>query len=75
MTTTANKQELKNRFEAKRKRLEARLAELKADSAQKRSESAEETQKKLDELNNAVKDGWDNLSDAAAERINKMLRD
>ena len=75
MTSTANKQELKNRVEAKRKHLEAKLAEFKADAAQNQSESSKKTQEKLDELNEAVKDGWDDLSDAAAERINKVLRD
>ncbi len=38
MTSTANKQELKNRVEAKRKHLEAKLAEFKADAVRMATE-------------------------------------
>jgi hypothetical protein len=69
------KTELKARAEAKRKHLEGRLAELKANAAKSGSETVEGIESKLDQINEAAKEGWDNLSDSTAEKLNSMLRD
>lgn len=73
--TTANKEELKHRVDARRKQLESRISELKADATRSGSTAMKETKQKLEELNSAAKDGWDNLTDAAAEKINGLLQD
>lgn len=67
------KEILKDRVEAKRKELEARLSELKADTREGSSEKIKEVREALDDLGAAAKEGWDNLSELAAKRINEIL--
>jgi len=69
------KKELKHRVEAKRKDLEANIAKLKADASGSGSDALDASRRKLSDLNDAVKDGWDNMSNAAAEKVNALLRD
>jgi len=68
-------EELKDRVEAKRKRIEAQIHELKADGREETRKQADELQHKLHEVTDAVKDGYDNLTNAAAEKINQWLKD
>lgn len=72
MTTKTS--ELRHRVEAKRKELEASLERAKADAAGKTSETVERIQRELNELNDRLKDGWDNLSEAAADQLNEWLK-
>lgn len=65
--------ELRHRVEAKRKRLEARLEDAKADVAQKKRMTADSIRGKLDELDQHLRDGWEDLSDAAIGKINAWL--
>ena len=67
--------ELKDRIEAKKKRIEAQISELKADT---RSTSRDQSQKlpsKPEALDKSLKDGWDDLSDAVAGKLNDWLKD
>lgn len=69
------KQELKHRVEAKRKELEADIAKLKADASESGSDALNASRQKLNELNDTAKDGWENMSNATAEKLNDILRD
>ena len=71
----SDKKELKDRVEAKRKRLEARISELKADTRAEAREESGKLQRKLEEIKDATSEGWDDLSDKAAARLNKLLKD
>jgi len=75
MATTTQKEELRQRVEAKRKRLEAKLSEAKADASESSRKSQAWAQKKLDALNESLRDGWDNLSEGAVEKLNEWLKD
>lgn len=66
--------ELRTRVKAKRKELEARLYELEADGRAAANEGAQHARQKLDELNQLLRDGWDNLSQSAASRLNEWLK-
>lgn len=66
--------ELRHRVEARKKELEANLERAKADAQGEVSETVERIQHKLNELNDHLKEGWDNLSDAVADRLNEWLK-
>lgn len=68
------KDELKNRVQAKQRELEARYLELKADAQERTREERARVKRKLDELQESVKDGWDNLSDRVAAKLNDWLK-
>lgn len=65
--------QLKDRVAARRKELEAKLHTLRADTRQKASEEATEIEAKLEQMKEAVKDGWDRLSEASSKKLNKLL--
>jgi len=67
--------ELKDRVEAKKLRLQAKISELKADTRGTSREEAQKLQSKLDALTDGVKDGWDNITDAVAGKLNDWLKD
>jgi len=69
----SNTEELKNRIKAKQHELEARFEELKADSRAEARKERDRVQSKLNELQEAIKDGWDNLSDRVSTRLNDWL--
>ncbi len=75
MGFTSNKEELKHRFESKRKELEAEIERLKADSSKQARESSDQLSDKLAKLQDAVKGGWDDLTEEAASKINALLED
>ena len=66
--------ELRHRVEAKKKELEASLERAKADAQGEVSEAVERIQLKLNELNDYLREGWDNLSEAVADRLNEWLK-
>ena len=70
----SQKEELKDRIVAKRKRLEAQLSELKADARSASREQANRLQSQLDELNESLKGGWENLTESVARRLNDWLK-
>jgi len=65
--------ELRSRIEARRKRLEADLLEAKANAQAAGKEAVDQLKAKIAELDDALKDGWENLSDQVSERLNKWL--
>ena len=67
------KERLKDRVEVTQKKLQARLAELKADTRDDMIKEREELKKKLSELQTAISDGWNNMSESAAKKINDWL--
>lgn len=68
-----HKDELRNRVEAKQRELQARYLELKADTQERAREERDRVKRKLDELQEAVKGGWDTLSDRVAAKLNDWL--
>ncbi len=72
---SASKEELRLRAEAKKKELESRLAEMKADATAAKDDAVKDTQDRLDAIRDAASEGWDNLTDDAAEKINRLLAD
>lgn len=67
--------ELKNRVEAKKLSLQAKIKELQADTQAASREEAQKLQSKLDALTESIKDGWDNVTDAVAGKLNDWLKD
>ena len=66
--------ELKARIEAKKKELEQNVAQLKADAHGAKNDQIEEMEARLKELNQLIKDGWDNISEAAVVKLNAWLK-
>ncbi|MDY7108535.1 MAG: hypothetical protein SYC29_07840 [Planctomycetota bacterium] len=75
MTTSPEIDELRHRVEAKRKMLEARLEEAKADAAGATNDTMRSLRAKLRELDEQIGDGWDSLTEEAAARLNRWLRE
>jgi predicted trehalose synthase len=71
----SQKDELKDRVEAKKKRLEAQISELKADARSTSREESARLQSKLDALGDSLKEGWDDLSETVAAKLNGWLKD
>jgi hypothetical protein len=71
----SQKDELKNRVEAKKLKLQAKIKELKADASSASRDEADKLQVKLDGLSESVKDGWDDLTDAISGKLNQWLKD
>lgn len=76
----SEKDELMKRFEAERKNLEARIAELEAEAEDKKDEAkttlksaTDQLQEKLNDLRSTVAEGWDNLTEEGAKRLNALL--
>lgn len=66
-------EELKDRVEAKKHKLLAKYNELKADTRKEAGEARNRVKARLDEIEESVKTGWDNMSDAAKTRLNQLL--
>jgi gas vesicle protein len=73
--TSDPRTELKHRVEARRAALESRLHELAAESSATAKDTSKQISERLDSLKKEISDGWDDLGDAAAERLNHWLRD
>ncbi len=74
------KQELKKRFEAKQKNLEAQIAEIEATAEAKKNDAsttvqstADQLREKLKNLKTAAAEGWDNITEEGAKRLNALL--
>jgi hypothetical protein len=65
--------ELKDRIQARKHSMQAKLAELKADSREEARKTSAKIKKSLDELEDSVKDGWDNISDSVRTKLNSWL--
>ena len=71
MITTAD--ELKDRVEARRHQLMAKLSELKADTRHEAGEARDKIKQGLSDLEDTLRDGWDNVSDAVRTKLNGWL--
>jgi hypothetical protein len=60
--------------EAKQKEIEQKLAQAKADAHGAKNDQIEKWESKLNELRDTLKDGWDNLSEQAAARLNDWMQ-
>ena len=67
--------ELKDRVEAKKLSLQAKIKELQADARSTSREEAQNLQSRLDALADSVKDGWDDMTEAVAGKLNDWLKD
>jgi hypothetical protein len=67
------KEELKDRVNVRKHELLAQLSALKADVRHEATEARENISARLQELEDMVRDGWDNLSDAAKGKIDRWL--
>lgn len=65
--------ELKDRVEARKHELLAKYNELKADTRREAGEVRTRLKKQLDELEDAVKDGWTNMTEAIKSKLNDWL--
>lgn len=74
MGFTSNKEELKHRVESKRKEFEAELERLKADSSADARDAQSSLEDKLGQIQDTLKDGWDNLTEDAAGKLNDLLK-
>jgi len=70
----SEKDELQSRVEAKRKRLEARAKELRADVGASAREEKGKIDQELTRLRAALEEGWENLTEGAAKKLNEWLR-
>jgi chromosome segregation ATPase len=68
-------QELKLRVEAKKKQLEAQIAKFKADSVSDANEKLEKLQQRLNSLEGDLKNGWENVTETVAGKLNRWLSD
>ncbi len=65
--------ELKDRVTAKQKLLESRLAELRADARSKGREEGDRLEAELVSVRDAIKDGWDKVTEEVAAKLNQWL--
>jgi hypothetical protein len=65
--------ELKDRVQARKHAMQAKYDELKADGRSEARSTRDKLKKSLDELEDSVKDGWDNMSDAVRTKLNSWL--
>jgi len=75
MSLTSHKEELKERVKAKKTKLQHRLEFIRAQAYDKKNEEAEKIEKSLNDLNENLKDGWDNLTEQAASKLNDWLKE
>ncbi len=69
------KQELKARVTAKKMELEARLVTLRADAGAAAREERAKIESKLSELKSSMVDGWNDLTEDVASKLNGWLTD
>jgi len=70
---TTQTQELKHRVEARKKELQSKLERMKADAAGSSDDAKKDVERRLAELDQTLRDGFDNLTDQAVAKINALL--
>jgi hypothetical protein len=75
MIDVSQREELKSRVLEKKMMLEAKLEEAKADAKQVARVGAEQIEARLRDLERTVKDGWENVTEEVAARLNEWLKD
>ncbi|MBD3257419.1 hypothetical protein GF377_03220 [candidate division GN15 bacterium] len=71
---TDRKEELKHRVMARKHELQEKLELVKAEAHGTANDETERLKSKLQQLDDIVKNGWDNLSESAAEKLNAWLK-
>jgi hypothetical protein len=74
MTVVNRTEELKHRVLAKKAELQKQLELIKAEAHGSKTDEVERIEKKLTDLNDSLKEGWDNLSEQAVKRLNDWLK-
>lgn len=74
MAQSMDTKELKHRVRAKQKELEAKLEKMQADAAASGSEAKESVRRRLDELGEMMQEGWDDMREKTAQRLNEWLK-
>jgi hypothetical protein len=64
---------LKDRIEARKHELLSKYNDLKADTKQESVSARDKMKKKLDELEDYLREGWDKVSDATRSKLDKWL--
>lgn len=67
------KTELKLRYEAAKTDLKHRIAKARADASSEKNDQVENLQKRLKELETFAQDSWEEMSEAAAKKVNNLL--
>lgn len=67
-------EELKHRVEAKKKEMQSKLETMKADKHADAAEHESNWKKKLNELEMHVKNGWEDLTESTATKLNEWLK-
>ncbi len=67
------REQLKDRVNVRRHELMARLTELQADARNEAAAARDIISMRLYELDELLKDGWDDLSTSAAARLDRWL--
>lgn len=70
----SQKNELRDRVNAYKKRGEARILELKAEGSEKARSMISDLEGRLKELQTKAEDGWDNLTEDVAGKLNSCLK-
>ena len=70
----SHRKELKDRVEAKKRQLQSRLSELKADSRSGARDEEKRLRERLENLEDTLEKGWDNLTEAVAGKLNAWLK-
>jgi hypothetical protein len=65
--------QLKDRINARKHELLAKVAAMKADAREDAAASRDAMQAKLADLEESLKDGWENMTDAVKTKLNKWL--
>jgi hypothetical protein len=65
--------ELKDRIEARKHELMSKYNELKADTRKEAGAARDSIKARLAEVEDALKDGWDNVSDAVKTKLSGWL--
>ena len=73
MEAVSSVEELKYRVEATKRLLEARLASLRADARARARGETGQIEDSLAEVRRYLQDGWTNMSEAIAARLNEWL--
>jgi hypothetical protein len=66
-------EQLKDRVSARKHELMSKLKDLSADGRQDGAKARDAIEAKLRDLDTMLKDGWDNVSDAVSEKLDRWL--
>ncbi len=71
---TTSKEELKHRVLAKKHELQQKLEQFQADAQGKADQKVGQIESKLKEMDDILRSGWEQLTEAGANRLNEWLK-